>query len=669
VKTGRISWLVTVAFLSAIGCGDDDAKADNKEAAADVGSTSDGHLGDATSADTASNQPADSSSVADGSDDVDAALIIDTAAALDSATHDATKDASIGSDGAALDAASLIDISTADTGTGATDVSAVDASALADSKSACPNKAPFDYKCDPTKPATCPGGTCLLGLCLGPKLDGNRWKDCGDGTCGACETAKGCPADCGKPPAMTGTKSYDHKDTITIWVHGFYNKDAQKLAKLTFGGAQGCGGLLKKLSDYGVKRPCGDTPAGIKKSNHMVEVEYYGSKPAAWLSAKDKTEIAKWPFDKGALGLHRYALIVAKFARHHLTTSGAKHINFACHSMGCLVTRHLLENDLEKLASTNTVVRWATNTGVIAGARLARLYDNPDIQKAAKGLNLELSDFVLMNPDHVMDVTATWDHKLYAGNNPLLQGILMHHTAATDPKIAQALKIQLLDLNNPADEPNDGIMFTLDEYFHSQNALGVTKSKTGKAVPSTRSFTYLDHMANPGSDAAAMIAAAGLFHRRKVVITLEEVELFDDLEQDNPLDLKNQGTPPADISLAVQVRYNPYVKTTFKKDLLVHDMRPTHRSAPLFTVKEKAKVKPNVLVYSGPVFDAMKSLLLSVQLLEMDWYPRHGVKEWLFKPHTTLATHNASVALKNGTFVVKNAKIRATFRVTMHTMY
>ena len=534
--------------------------------------------------------------------------------------------------------------------------------------SSCPSTKPFDYKCN-ADPKTCPGGSCVLGLCVGPKLDQDRWKDCGDGKCGACETAKSCPADCGKPPAMTGKKAYDGAKTVTIWVHGFYNKSPAEVAKLQYGKVEGCGGLLKAMAKFGVKRPCGDTADGAKQPNHMVDMEYYGSKPAAWLSKKDVAEIEAFPVDKGALALQRYALVVAKFAKWRLAISGATHVQFVCHSMGCQVTRHLVENDYEGLASSNKIVRWATNTGVIAGARLARLYDNPEIQKGAKGLGLELSDFVLMNPDYVVDVTATWDHKLYEGNNPLLKGILIHHTAATDPKIKTALNIQLLDLNNPGDEPNDGIMYTLDQHFWQQGPLGVTNDTSGKPVPSTRSYTYLDHMINPKSDASALLAAAGLFHKRKVVITLDELELYNDLEKDNPLDLKNQGDKPAEVAIEAAVRYDPFVKKTFSADVLVHDMRTAHRSSPLVKIAEKQTLKPNLPIFSGPVFDGQTELALQLWLLEMDWYPRFGVKEWLFDPHQQLAAFSGSVKLKDGTFEFKSAHARAVVRVRVHAMY
>lgn len=536
----------------------------------------------------------------------------------------------------------------------------------------CPPSAVFDYQCKAGDPKTCPGGSCLFGMCIGPVLDPLRWQDCGDGLCAACETAQGCPADCGAAPKLTGQKVWQNDTTVTIWVHGFTNKTDEKLAKTLYGEVKGCGDLFEMMQKLGVDRPCGDTAAGEDKPNQLIAVEYYGTKPAPWLSAQDVQEIEKYPFDKGALGLQRYALVVAKFARWRLKSTGATHINFACHSMGCLIIRHLMENDYEQLASEQKIVRWFSNTGVIAGARLARLYDNPAIQQGAKALGLELSDFVLMNPDYVMDTTAAWDHKLYAGNNPLFGGVLIHHSAATDPKIAEALGIQLLDLNNPGDEPNDGIMYTLDQYFHSQTAAASATTKTGQALPSTRSYGYYDHMTNPGTWTAGILGVAALVGKRKVIIRLAELEVLDDLEQANLLDFSQAGQPPADVAAEVVVRYDPWASKKLGKAIAVSEQRIAHRSAELLQVKEGQTVKPGMILYAGPVADDMNEIQLQVSLLESDWYPRFGVKETvpgIGKVNKAMVDFSGAVALQNKSIEVKGSAARMVMQVTVHDMY
>lgn len=534
-------------------------------------------------------------------------------------------------------------------------------------KANCPKKSTFGYTCKASDPSTCPGGICLLGFCIGPKLDPKRWDSCGDGVCGKCETAQGCPADCGKPPTFTGSKKYDGAKTITVWVHGFSNKGAKRLQSMEYGAENSCGGFLGALGKFGVKRPCGNTATGRKASNHIVGVEYYGGKPASWLTAQQIKAIDAYPYN-GAKGLMRYAIIVAKFIRWRMKLSGATHVNLACHSMGCLISRHLIEHDLEKLASENVIVRWTSSAGVIAGARLARLYDNPNVQQTAKLLQFELNDFVIMNPDAVKDGTAIWDHKLYEMNNPLFQGILIHHQGATDPKIKEALNIQLLDLNNPTQEPNDGIMYTLDQYFHKSHpkASFVTPSKA--TLSPSRSLVFVDHMTLPKTDAFHAVGTAALFHKRKVYLRLKSLTLLKDRENKKLLDGEN-GKSPAEIGVEVEVRYNPYLQKLVSKDILVHQDTIKDRTTTIWTQKEGQTLTLNRLLFAAPVFDAMKKIQVRLRFLEIDWYPRFKVSEWALDIHEMLFEFNQGVDLKNGTIPFSNQYVKGVLEVKVETLY
>lgn len=531
----------------------------------------------------------------------------------------------------------------------------------------CKETTQFDYSCDPKKPETCPGGMCLLNQCVAPTLDPDRWSECSDGHCSVCEDEKKCPADCRKPYEFKNSKRYDGENTITVWVHGFYNKKPEDIKNMVYGKDRGCSDLEEKLQQFGVNRPCSDTQAGKLSPVQLTSVEYYGAVPADYLSQKDIEEIEKYPYDKET-ALHRYALIVAKFIKYKLSQTGATNVNLACHSMGCLISRYMIENDIENLATDNRVVRWFTSAGVIAGARLARLYDNPKVQDTAKLIGLELSDFVVMHPDFVMDYAAVWDHRLYEGNSPLLSGIYINHYAATDPKIKEAFNIALLDLNNPGDEPNDGIMYTLDEYFHNQEDSGAFFTKDNEKITASRSYNYVDHMTLPETDGAGILATAALFHKMKVIITLDEVYLKKDRENHKPLDGEH-GTPPAEISAQVEIRYNPYIKNQYKIDAPVHIATVEHRSSDLFTMNQDETKSVNLTIFDGPVFDEMDKIYLRLKLLEVDYYPRFGIKEWSFDIHQELISFENYVDLKDYTFDIENDYIKAKIRVDIKEIY
>lgn len=527
-------------------------------------------------------------------------------------------------------------------------------------------KQPFSYACKIADPTTCPDGICLFGICLGPILDPNRWADCGDGHCDVCAEAAACPADCGPTPVVQPAPLHS-PDAISVWVHGFRNVNDAAFKAMTYGSIDGCGGVFTKIAEFGVQRPCAEHPTLGTAPNHFMKVEYFGAKAPPWMAPLDVAEVEQYDWS-GTDALHRYALIVAKTIRWRLDISGAKAANLACHSMGCLITRHMIEHNLENLAAEGRLARWVTSAGVISGARLARLYDNPSVQQIADALGLGVNEFAFMNPDFVMDWTAAWDHRNYEGNSPYFRHIPIHHHTASNPKIASALGIQLLDLDNPGDEPNDGIMYTLDQHFHAQNATGAFHPPGGEPLAASHTTFYIDHENLPDTDSFVLLAAAGLFHQRRVRITLKEVLLYKDFESQFPFD-GQAGTPPAELMTEVRVRYNPYVQQTFGKNVLVHQTSREHRTSVIFPATQGKSAAPDLILFEGPLFDEMQALHLELDLMEADWYPRFGIFEWAFPPAAKVLGHAGSLALTAGEVVLENNNARLVLNVQVQPLF
>lgn len=531
----------------------------------------------------------------------------------------------------------------------------------------CPENTDFEYTCNAADPLTCPGGYCLLGLCIGPVLDADRWADCGNGCCHPCEDEETCPADCGELPEMTGEKEYDNDSTISIELHGWSNSDP---TDKTYGYDRGCGGGLEDMYAFGIDREvykCSSDTGGSDSPKQFSKMEYFGDTPADWLTEEQIAEVEQYPLFTDQI-LHRYALISAMFIRHKLTVSGATHVNIFCHSYGCLLTRYIIENNLENLSAENRIVRWHAASGVLAGARLARLYDNPGVQDIANLIGLTQADFVVMNPDFVADHAASWDHKVYELNNPLFKGILVNHQTACDPRIAQAINIQLLDLNNPGDEPNDGIMYSWDTFFHEQAYENRFIVKSGERIKPTVSYVYVDHMAVPDTDANIALGAAALFHKRKVFIKVKEVHLIDDMETGG----WGGGVPPAEILVQSKVRFNPYLQDSFGKNILIHDTQYAYRTPAMFTMYEGAVYQPDLPVFEGPVFDQMEELSLNMSLLEVDYFKRENVLELplgLGDLHEEIISFTGQVPLEDHEFEVENARAKMTLEVKVLEMY
>ncbi len=529
----------------------------------------------------------------------------------------------------------------------------------------CPEPEPFAYTCAGADPETCPEGFCVLGQCLAPILDADRWAECGDGECGPCETA--CPVDCGPPLAIARPRAFDNDTTITVEVHGFNPVDGGEWEETVYGEVDDAGGMGRSIRLFAPAVP--DWEDEPTATNQMVGVEYYGAIPAEWLSVEDIEEIEAndWRTDRV---LHRYALIVAKFINRHMADVGATDVNIFCHSMGCHVTRYMIENDIEGVASSGVIARWSTATGVLAGARLARLFDNPFVRDAAELLWMNTADFVHMNPDYVTDHSAVWDHQLHAANNPLFEDMLIHHLVATDPTLQETFDIlPLLDLSNPDDEPNDGLVYTWDELFWEQDESVRHVTPTGERVLPTASYQTVDHFEIKDTLPTGILHAAGLYHRRKVWIIARTLTLRDDLEQDSIVDVLNQGSAPADISFRARVSYDPYVTEVFGQPGFVHEQAPEDRSTPLTTLFEGQSIRLDWTVYEGPVFDAMTTVSLDFELLEMDWYPRFGVSEWAFDIHERLVEFTGDVLLSDDLVILESDAARVELEVRVREMY
>jgi len=488
----------------------------------------------------------------------------------------------------------------------------------------CEEEADFDYKCSEFRPETCPGGLCVAEYCIGPELDPDRWNDCTlGGVCDPC--VQPCVSSCEPDVGFTGFKQYDGEDTMTVYVHGFEYYLESQLETMVFGEDLGCG-MLDNINWFGPAHVCSDE-GGANSPNQYTSLEYYGQVPAAWLGEEDLAEIALHP-EEGVEALFRYSLITAKFIRHKIEATGAKHVNLLCHSMGCLIIMNMIEHDMEGLASDNVFVRWVTISGALAGAREANYFDNPQVQTLMDSVGLATADFIFLQPEVIKDKALVWDHRLWECNNPLFREMLIHHICTTDPRNASALNQPVLNWLEP-NVPNDGVLYTPDMYFHEMAPSVRRHTPRGYALESSRTFMFMEHNGVKSDRAAALLATAGLFGKRRVTVSIDRIELKNDLEKDSLIDFSEGGNVPAEIVPEAWVKFNPYVMDTFQEDLIVHQETWQDRVAGYFTQEEDQVLNPDYVLFEGPVFDEMSQITVSLRLLEADAYAAQGINEEL----------------------------------------
>ncbi len=439
--------------------------------------------------------------------------------------------------------------------------------------------------------------------------------------------------------------------TATIHVHGWNLPGATKTGDV--GDDRGGGSTVDGIRRFS------SLPAGTASPtapNQVVATEYYGAAFPSYYSAADQAEVA------AQKGIPRYALIVAKYARQVIARSGAEAVNLTCHSMGCEISRYLIENDVEHLASSGKLRRWVSFAGVVNGATLADIDGGKQLDKIAKLIGLDLVDVEHMNRKWVTQYVASYDHLRVEGNNPLWGNLLVHHIEATDPHIDSALGIPLMDVFGYGKVPNDGIVLDEEMYLHSQADAAKWTTPSGTLLPVGQSHHLANHFTITEQPGAQAIAAAALTGSRRARVTLSNVTLIKDHESGI------FDAAPAEVVVESRIRY-PYVKAIDPSDPLLDEVSMERRNAPMFRLAKGASATPNLLLFDGPVFDAQTSVALSIKLLETDYYPAAGVNENLFSPSAALGELNQEVPLVSGDYNVTTADAKFTVHVAVESLY
>lgn len=443
----------------------------------------------------------------------------------------------------------------------------------------------------------------------------------------------------------------DPSKTVTVHVHGWNLSGATKTG--TVGDDRGGGDAVDGIIRFS-GLPHGRSNPTAK--NQIVATEYYGSTLPSYYSAADRAQVM------ALKGIPRYAAIVGKYARQVLARSGADGVNLTCHSMGCLISRYLIENDVEHLASDGKIRRWVSFAGVVGGAKLADLDKGRWLDAWARLLGLDLIDVEHMSHDWVEKNVAVYDHKRRDGNNPVWGGMLVHHITSTNPKIDRALSMPLLDLFGFGGAPNDGIVLVDEMQLHEQQASAQWKTPMGTLLPVSHSDHFADHFTINDQASAHAIAAAGLVGSRRVRVSLASVTLLRDKEH------LLFDTAPAEVVVETKVRY-PYVAAIDPTNPLITETTMDRRVAPVFQMRQGETKAPGLMLFEGPVFDAQTSIALDIHLAETDFYPAAKINENALSKPETLGRLTQEVPLANGDYTVTTGDARFTVHVAVEALY
>jgi len=254
-------------------------------------------------------------------------------------------------------------------------------------------------------------------------------------------------------PAPSPTIIEKNLKTVTLYVHGYEEKGY----KAGYDYGQNYYDTFRTNLIKYTELPTMDDYNKEHFTNLITAVDYYGNTPPSYYDAKDLEDIEKIEATYGG-GIPKYAHIVAKFAKNALKESGASKINIVSVSMGSLVSRWLIEKDVEHLASQKKIAKWITIEGVLHGNYALSQVEEDSF------LNIFIEN------------SADTDHMKYKW----IEENLNATSKKINPRLYEEIELSQISLTNGENSesllkyvlplydgflPNDGVQLFRDTYF------------------------------------------------------------------------------------------------------------------------------------------------------------------------------------------------------------
>ncbi|MFQ5600871.1 MAG: hypothetical protein ACE5G2_10000 [Candidatus Krumholzibacteriia bacterium] len=412
--------------------------------------------------------------------------------------------------------------------------------------------------------------------------------------------------------APPGFASHDPDRTATIYVHGF-SRDGVDLH-----GVYGDDVAEPLLDDVAalVGLPTIHQPGAAFLPNVVTATTYYGDTPPSWYVAQDIAEIDQITAQWGG-GVPRYALIVAKYARHVMQRSGAEQVNFVSASFGSFVVRWLIEKNVGGLSGEGRVARWLSVEGVLNGS-----------WAASQDELIGLWELVEAPPLDVQQMHYDWiDANLHTprteADNPLYAGILIGQIGSTDDRLNdRALTAAMLLYGEFA--PNDGVQSLPDAYFRD-----VTEPARFLGMPPMLGFFHDTHYRlreNPGAWAQA---ATFFTQRRRVTVTMTRAQVTDIHEPSLPF----WDWRPGEVVFESRVR-SPAVLARWGIGQPIMTRHIEGASSPIRRYQSDGEVQiVTHVLFDDFVLDEETELEIELWAEEIDLDLRYGVAETVSQPY------------------------------------
>ncbi len=436
---------------------------------------------------------------------------------------------------------------------------------------------------------------------------------------------------------------YNPDKTVTIYVHGF---DPSGYRASGIFGEDTYEDFFDEIPTY-IGLPTSAYAEDLNRSNLFTATTYYGDTPPAYYTQKDIEDLDAVTRQYGG-GIPRYALIVAKFAKHLLQRTGAKQVNFISGSMGSLVVRWLIEKDSEGLASGQKIARWLSIEGVINGnyaaskSILFKLYDS------VENLSIDI--------DHMKYgwIQRNLSNPRSLGQSPFYQNILVGFETSTNDSPKEGLLTKIM-LAHGQFQPNDGYQRAGDTAFSE-----ILAPYRFHGENPTHTYLHETHLGVKKSPALWAEIANFLTSQKRVRITLLDAKV-DDIKEKNHWYYKKL---PAEIIFESRV-YSPALYLQWGISDPVCERLYAGGVPPIVKYRHKRETKAiNQILFDDFVTPSEQSMTVSLDLKEIDGDLRYKVYESIKdRKYSNIGTLSFPVPLQAGVYPFLAAKFSGHVKV------
>ena len=453
------------------------------------------------------------------------------------------------------------------------------------------------------------------------------------------------------PPALVDlNQTHNPNNTVTVYVHGFSGHGAGKINQVY--GADEHESFMDDIPTF-LGLPTINNPKDENKTNVFAATGYYGDTPPSYYTKQDIEDVKKVTEEFGG-GIPRYALIVAKYSKHLMQRTGAKQVNYVSGSMGALVTRYLIEKNLEGLSAEKKIARWLTLEGVVNGNYAA---SNDDLLKIVKLFEQPNIDVEQMSYDWIENNLASGRK---VATSPYYKDILVGHETSTKDDLQEHALTWLLVANGQY-KPNDAYQTVEDTYFHN-----VDESSRFKGLLPTHSYFHVNHLSIKSHKGVWAEIGTFLTSNKRVKITLTKAKI-NDIHESKGKWYEYRPSHPAEIVFSSKI-FSPEVKKRWKITDEISNL--TIRGAVPSIVKYYNNGEEqtfNQVIFDDLVLENEKELQLDLEVHDIDQDYRYGVHEkvWKDRDYDAIGSSSVKVPLKNGVYSFTNSSYSYDVKVEL----